>query len=130
METFEEILELDDWEEDREFSRRIVSDYLSQAARALEELDDALAQSDLATLSELGQYLKGSSTALGVRRVQAACEKIQSYGRLFDEDKNVDLSQQDALALIRKTLTQVKVDYAEAEKWLRKYSNNPTETDS
>jgi HPt (histidine-containing phosphotransfer) domain-containing protein len=78
-------------------------------------------ESDLGKLSDLGHFLKGSSAALGVCRVQAACEKIQHYGHLRDEEKHEDLSKTKALELIRETLVQVKEDYIVADKWLRKY---------
>lgn len=98
-------------------------------------LDRPIAQSpasisekkNLASLSSLGHYLKGSSAALGVTRVQESCEKIQHYGAMRDEDKNVDLSEEQALSLIRSTLARCKKQYAAADKWLRKFYNESAE---
>lgn len=43
METFNQILELDDEEEDdREFSRGMVYEYFAQVEKTFKELDDAL----------------------------------------------------------------------------------------
>lgn len=79
------------------------------------------AKKDLATLSALGHFLKGSSAALGVSAVQASCEDIQHYGALRDEINNVELSPGDALAKIEPLLKRVKTDYAIAERWLKNW---------
>lgn len=72
-------------------------------------------------LSSLGHFLKGSSAALGVSKVQASCERVQHYGDLRDEELKKDLSPTEALAKINTTLARVKIEYAEAEKWLKLY---------
>ena len=74
---------------------------------------------DLLTLSNLGHFLKGSSAALGVSKVQATCEKIQHYGKLWDDDANVNLSEDAALKKIEPLLQRGKQEYEHAEKWLR-----------
>lgn len=73
---------------------------------------------DLPTLSSLGHFLKGSSAAVGVIRVQAICERIQHYGHKRDEEENTDLSEEEALDKIAKVLAQCKEDYALAKAWL------------
>lgn len=47
----------------------------------------------LAELSSLGHFLKGSSAALGIIKVQASCEKMQHYGNKRDEEEGVDLKE-------------------------------------
>lgn len=79
------------------------------------------AAKDLPKLSSLGHFLKGSSAALGVAKVQASCEQVQHYGDLRDEELKKDLTPVEALAKIDVTLKRVKVEYAEAEKWLKSY---------
>jgi HPt (histidine-containing phosphotransfer) domain-containing protein len=79
------------------------------------------ANKDLEKLSTLGHFLKGSSAALGVWKVQASCEKIQHYGLLRDEEEGVNLTDEAALGKIRPLLGQVKVEYRAAEKWLRQW---------
>lgn len=84
---------------------------------------------DLAKLSSLGHFLKGSSAALGVSKVQDSCEKIQHYGQRRDEDAGIDLSEKDALSKIGGLLGQVKKEYTASEKWLKKwYDDHPDET--
>lgn len=68
----------------------------------------------LPDLSSLGHFLKGSSAALGVARVQASCTRIQHLGT---NDARADPA--DALAEIARVLARVKREYAAAERWLR-----------
>ncbi|EFI27193.1 transferase [Coprinopsis cinerea okayama7 len=130
METFSQLIDLDD--DDPEFSKGMVWEFFQQAETTFEELDAAFESRDLSTLSSLGHYLKGSSAALGVARVQASCEKIQHYGQLRDEEADRALSNDEALSLIQNMLKQVKKEYATAEKWLRNYykENGPGSEDS
>jgi HPt (histidine-containing phosphotransfer) domain-containing protein len=81
----------------------------------------------LAKLSSLGHFLKGSSAALGVHKVQASCEKIQHYGQLRDEEESKDLTSSDALGKIEPLLGTVKDEYAAAEKWMKAWylENDP-----
>lgn len=76
---------------------------------------------DLPKLSSLGHFLKGSSAALGVSKVQASCEQIQHYGQSRDEDTNKDLTSEEALQKIGSTLVRVKGEYAVAERWLKRW---------
>jgi HPt (histidine-containing phosphotransfer) domain-containing protein len=77
-------------------------------------------------LSSLGHFLKGSSAALGLSKVQASCEKIQHYGQMRDEDAGKDLTEKDALRKIEVLLGQVNKEYAAAEVWLKKwYDDHP-----
>ena len=69
-------------------------------------------------LSDLGHFLKGSSAALGVERVQAACERIQHAGKLRDEENGTDLTETQALELINDMLRDVKKYYPEAREEL------------
>lgn len=119
METFGQLLELD--EDEPEFSKDMAWAYFSQAEVTFKSLDDALSNNNLHELSSLGHYLKGSSAALGLTKVQKSCERIQHYGQRRDEEEDVDLSPAQALSLIDKTLTRVKREYAVAEKWLKNY---------
>ena len=72
---------------------------------------------DLQKLSQLGHFLKGSSAALGVAKVQASCEKIQHYGKLWDHELEVNLEEDEALSRIEKLVEEVKQAHIEAKKW-------------
>ncbi|KAF8507369.1 histidine-phosphotransfer domain HPT domain-containing protein [Hysterangium stoloniferum] len=121
MEMLDQNLELDDEGGDHEFSKSIVWAYFDQAVKTFTEMDEAFAAKDLKELSELGHFLKGSSAALGVRKVQASCERIQHYGLLRDDEADEILEYEEALVKIEGTLESVKSEYAEAEKWLKAY---------
>ncbi|KAF9046469.1 histidine-phosphotransfer domain, HPT domain-containing protein, partial [Panaeolus papilionaceus] len=120
MDTFQQILELDE-EPDYEFTQTMVEAYFEQAEDTFKKMDVALKKKDLADLASLGHFLKGSSAALGLSRVQATCESIQHSGQKRDESKNKDLSTSEALALIEGLLMRVKVEYDEAEAWLKSW---------
>ena len=76
------------------------------------------AAKNLAELSDLGHFLKGSSAALGLEKVQTSCEKIQHYGSLRDEVAKKDLKPEEALDKIKKQLVQLGKEYAEAKQTL------------
>ncbi|THH08166.1 hypothetical protein EW146_g9084 [Bondarzewia mesenterica] len=138
LETFQQILDLDE-DDTHDFSKGMVWAYFSQAASTFVDMDSALcvlpplslpvsyrahahahsANEDLSALSTLGHFLKGSSAALGVAKVQASCTQIQHFGQRRDEDEGVDLDDGQALEAIRVALGRVKVEYAVAERWLR-----------
>ncbi len=77
---------------------------------------------DLAQLSSLGHFLKGSSATLGLTKVKDSCEKIQHYGAHKDESGTVDEPDDGkCLNRIKDTLSTVKVEYADVEKTLRRF---------
>lgn len=75
---------------------------------------------DLAKLSSLGHFLKGSSAALGIIKVQASCEKMQHYGNCRDEETGADLGSAEALKRIAALLVKCKKDYKAAKNWMVK----------
>ncbi|KAI7880245.1 histidine-phosphotransfer domain, HPT domain-containing protein [Lichtheimia hyalospora FSU 10163] len=117
MSTFEQLLDMDD-EEDHEFSYSIVLNYFEQAEATFKDMDAALEKDDLSELSRLGHFLKGSSAAIGLKKVKATCEKIQNIGNRQDE-VGASLEEADALDRIKKLLPQVKDEYKEAEEYLK-----------
>lgn len=76
---------------------------------------------DLPQLSALGHFLKGSSAALGVRKVKDSCEKIQNYGNLRDEEADKTMSKDEALPKIKELLKVVGQEYDEAADCLKQY---------
>ncbi|KAG9241252.1 hpt domain-containing protein [Calycina marina] len=120
--TFEQILEMDDEEDEREFSKSIVFGFFEQAEQTFEKMDNALKEKDLAELSSLGHFLKGSSATLGLTKVKDSCEKIQHYGQKRDEAGTAEMPDEDeCLKKIEETLVSVKEEYAEVEKVLRRF---------
>ena len=85
---------------------------------------------DLATLSSLGHFLKGSSATLGLTKVKDSCEKIQHYGAKKDEAGTEDEPDEEkCLERIKETLVAVKEEYVDVEKVLKKFYGS-TETAS
>jgi len=124
--TFEQILEMDDDEDDREFSKSIVVGFFEQAEETFVKMDKALAKGDLPELSSLGHFLKGSSATLGLTKVKESCEKIQHYGQKKDEAGTTDEPDEKlCLTRIKDTLVVVKEEYEDVEKVLKKFYSMP-----
>ncbi|AFR98378.1 osomolarity two-component system, phosphorelay intermediate protein YPD1 [Cryptococcus neoformans C23] len=127
METFQQIMDMDeedevdeDSDEKHSFSKGIVWGYFTQAEETFKDMEDALSRKDLSKLSSLGHFLKGSSAALGIIKVQASCEKMQHYGNLRDEEAGADLDDAEALKRIDALLVKCKKDYKAAKNWMVK----------
>ncbi|KAJ7714186.1 histidine phosphotransferase [Mycena metata] len=127
MDIFSQILELDE-DGTYDFSKEMVAAYFSQATTTFSDMDKAMADKKLPELSALGHFLKGSSAALGISKVQAACEKMQHYGELRDEAADKDLKADEALSKISALLVEVKAEYADAETWLKKWYEDKNES--
>ncbi|KAK2736478.1 hypothetical protein FQN57_000734 [Myotisia sp. PD_48] len=125
--TFEQILEMDDNEE-REFSRGLVLGFFVQAEGTFAQMESALKSRNLSKLSELGHFLKGSSATLGLTKVKDACEKIQHFGAQKDESGTIDVPDKDiSLANVRKVLTEVRVDYGDISRKLKRFYGEPVQ---
>jgi len=120
--TFEQILEMDDDEEERDFSTSIVFDFFDQAKNTFKNLDKALEEENFEQLSALGHYLKGSSATLGLTKVKDSCEKIQHLGAHKDETGNKDEpDDKKTLKKIKTIVAQAKAEFEAAEKLLRRF---------
>ncbi|KAI4169358.1 MAG: hypothetical protein LQ343_005751 [Gyalolechia ehrenbergii] len=120
--TFEQILEMDDDEDERDFSKSIVFGFFEQAEATFKKMDACLENRDLASLSSLGHFLKGSSATLGLTKVKDSCEKIQHYGANKDEMGTNDVPDNNlCLERIGKTMVPLKRDYSEAESILKRF---------
>uniref|UniRef100_A0A093V8G0 Multistep phosphorelay regulator 1 n=1 Tax=Talaromyces marneffei PM1 TaxID=1077442 RepID=A0A093V8G0_TALMA len=118
--TFEQILEMDDDEEERDFSKGIVFGFFEQAEATFEKMEKALAKNDFDDLSQLGHFLKGSSATLGLTKVKDACEKIQHCKEDLPDEKEAS-EREKAIEGIKKTLKEVQVDYKEVANILRRF---------
>ncbi|KAF2236541.1 histidine containing phosphotransmitter protein, partial [Viridothelium virens] len=124
--TFEQILEMDDDEEERDFSKGIVYDFFQQADSTFQKMDSNLARRDLAQLSSLGHFLKGSSATLGLTKVKDSCEKIQHFGAHKDETGTKDEPDAEVcLKRLEKTIAQAKAEFQEAERKLKNFYHDP-----
>ena len=83
---------------------------------------DFRAKKDLRELSSLGHFLKGSSAALGVSKVQLSCEHIQHYGQL--SDGTATLTEAESIVKITKSLAGAREEYEEAKRWLESFYAN------
>ncbi|KAK7730683.1 Phosphorelay intermediate protein [Botryosphaeria dothidea] len=120
--TFEQILEMDDDEDEREFSKSIVFDFFQQAESTFDKMEANLKKKDLAQLSQLGHFLKGSSATLGLTKVKDSCEKIQHFGANKDETGTHDEPDDEkCLERLTKTIAQAKQEFKDVEKVLRKF---------
>ncbi|PPJ56203.1 hypothetical protein CBER1_09398 [Cercospora berteroae] len=120
--TFEQILEMDDDEDEREFSKSIVYDFFDQAANTFKQMHQGLKDKDLEVLSSLGHFLKGSSATLGLNKVKDSCEKIQHFGARKDETGNKDVADdKESLRNCEKYVKQAEKDFKDAERVLQKF---------
>ncbi|KAH7382172.1 signal transduction histidine kinase [Pyrenochaeta sp. MPI-SDFR-AT-0127] len=122
--TFEQILEMDEDEVEREFSKSIVYDFFGQADSTFKKMDSSLEKQEddyLKTLSELGHFLKGSSATLGLTKVKDSCEKIQNFGSQKDETGLKDISEEESRKKLASTIKQAKVEFAEVKEVLKKF---------
>ena len=77
---------------------------------------------DLAQLSSLGHFLKGSSATLGLSKVKDSCEKIQHLGAMKDETGTHDETDEDAvLKKLDTVIQQAETEFKVCEKALRKF---------
>lgn len=149
---FEQIQEMDD-NDDREFSKTIVSEFFAQAEKTFTQMQALMycfrtwgytlhrkpltvvwayrKKEDLPELSSLGHYLKGSSATLGLIKIKQACEDIQNLGMGLDENgekPKKPLDKQATLALIQSKLQTMKIDLNHVKFCLRvfyKYNFEP-----
>ncbi|KAF2141251.1 uncharacterized protein K452DRAFT_287957 [Aplosporella prunicola CBS 121167] len=120
--TFEQILEMDDDEDEREFSKSIVYDFFQQAESTFDKMDTNLEKKDLGQLSQLGHFLKGSSATLGLTKVKDSCEKIQHFGAHKDETgTHEEPDDEVCLDRLKKIIAQAKQEFKDVEKVLRKF---------
>lgn len=123
--TFLQILEMDD-DDDREFSKGIVSQFFSQAEDKIIEMKEYVKSQDLVQLSSLGHFLKGSSATLGFTKIQEACEVIQHLGMGKDESGHKVISDpKETLSQIQKKLVVMEADCQSVKSVLRNFYEAP-----
>lgn len=58
---------------------------------------------------------------MGLVKVRDSCEKIQRYGKKENEDGTPETDEKLCLERIEKTLKDLKTEYEDAEKLLKKF---------
>lgn len=120
--TFGQILEMDEDQEEREFSSALVEHFFEQAVGTFDQIQKALEKKDLAELSSLGHFLKGSSAALGLTKLTNSCEKIQNFGNKLDERGITHVDDENlCLERIQEVFTNVKLEYEVTRQWLEDF---------
>lgn len=128
--TFEQILEMDDDDDEREFSKSIVYGFFEQAEETFEKMEDALESKDLTELYSLGHFLKGSSATLGLSKIRDECEKIQQLGQLRDEkDPSQAVKADECLKRISSIVKVLKAEYEHCKKELEIFYGESAEED-
>ncbi|ORY84460.1 signal transduction histidine kinase [Protomyces lactucae-debilis] len=117
---FDQLLEMDD-DDEREFSKSIVWNFFEQAEVTFGQMEQAIVERDFNKASSLGHFLKGSSAALGMTKVKTSCERIQHFGALKAADGVAPIGEEEALERLTGQVQQVKVEYTEAEEYLKKF---------
>ncbi|KWU45582.1 histidine-phosphotransfer domain, HPT domain-containing protein [Rhodotorula sp. JG-1b] len=121
MEVFNQLLEIDD-DDDREFSKSLAYDYIQQADTTIDQIKEALETRDLEVLSARGHFLKGSSAALGLRRVQHSCEALQHFGKRLDaHGEGPECDDEEALRRCRILLGRLVREQKDAKEWLENF---------
>lgn len=119
---FSQILEMDEDQEEREFSSSLVLNFFEQAEHTFDQIQLAVVDKKLAELSSLGHFLKGSSAALGLTKLTNSCEKIQNYGAMKDEYGVASVNDEElCLQRIQDAFTVVKGEYDVTKAWLKKF---------
>ncbi|KAL1884311.1 hypothetical protein VTK73DRAFT_5 [Phialemonium thermophilum] len=121
--TFSQILEMDESEDERDFSKPLVLNFFDQARETFEKMDKALAEKNLEELSSLGHFLKGSSATLGFTKIRDSCQIIQQYGHKQNVDGSPEPDEKACLAKITEALKAVKKDLGELESLLKRFFN-------
>lgn len=124
--TFDQILEMDESEEDREFSKPLILGFFEQATETFDKMDTALKQKNLKELYTLGHFLKGSSATLGFTKVKDSCQIIQQYGNKVTLDNIAEPNEDVCIAQITNALAQAKRDMEELKRLLLAFFNAET----
>lgn len=77
---------MDESEDNREFSKELVTDFKSGATRFLSEIKANLTIDNYRNLEKLAHDFKGQAATLGLVKVTQSAQRIQNYGKNQDEE--------------------------------------------
>lgn len=115
--TFNQILEMDDDDEDRDFSKDIVFGFFTQVEQTLKDMHSSIESKDIKKLSSLGHFLKGSSATIGLTRIKDACEAIQN----LDAEASRGGNNNEIIELAKKKLSVITDGLTEAQSYLNNF---------
>lgn len=116
---------MDEDQDAREFSSSLVQNFFEQADSTFGLIQKAIDEKDLAELSSLGHFLKGSVAALGLTKLTNGFEKIQNYGAKKDEVGIVAVDDEElCLKRIVEAFAIVKDDFDLTRTWLKDFFGN------
>lgn len=121
MAAFSQILEMDEDEEVREFSKPLVMNWLEQAEETFQKITEAIKEKDLIKLKELGHFLKGSSATLGFVKVKDSCQVIQQYGSKLTLDNAPEPDEDVCIQKIEEALKAAQKDVQDLQVSLKDF---------
>jgi osomolarity two-component system phosphorelay intermediate protein YPD1 len=76
---------------------------------------------NLADLSGLGHFLKGSSATLGFNKIRDSCQIIQQYGNRMNVDGTPEPDEEVCLKRVAEALAAAQADTAELKKVMTQF---------
>ncbi|KIL87163.1 hpt domain-containing protein [Fusarium avenaceum] len=119
MDAFGQILEMDDEEDDMEFSFSVTGSFL-EAETFYPKIEDAINRGDFDEIYSHAYYLFGVASSMGAIKVRSTCEELKRLGKR--QDLHGD-RMDDELALQRAAdvLVNAKVAYGQTADVFRKF---------
>jgi len=115
---FQSVIDLND-HDSTDFSTQMVNTYLAVATSTLSDMDKALRNEDIPSLSLLATSLQDTSVAIGVEEVQQSCSRLRNVINAWTEREELDGAA--SIGGIVAALGQLKSDFAIAKSWLTRY---------
>jgi HPt (histidine-containing phosphotransfer) domain-containing protein len=86
-----------------EFLREIAAIFFEDTPRRITELDESLVAGDLPKFTRAAHSIKGSSSNLGARELQAAAEKLEHHARI------------NGMANVTELVSAIRAEFARAQ---------------
>ena len=106
LKVIESLKELAD-DEDPDFLRDVVEEYLSNTARSIKDLREAIESEDADTVAKTAHSLKGASSSIGAKNMAELCRRLEAIGKAQSMDEASDL-----LSDLGREFHRVKAEFA------------------